>query len=353
MADTASKRPKRRWHQYSLRTLFLLTLLAAIGGSWWASRRKAERRTVAAVEHLIAQGARVDVILDQYTGVRLTLDDGPSTSWIPESPLCCRGRLLVMFIEDWRGTASDLRRLIDLDNLYILEFRSSRIAAGDLDFLDRLQSLESLSISCRDIDARLLAQIGRLEQLDSLGLRGPVTDTVLAALAPARRLESIVLYDSQVTVSGVRQFASDHPALKYLDHLPNFRDQSNVSDMQHNLRGDLWMGHTLASPPTAAIVADALKSVEAHYDVPVRVELPHEGFLDRRVEASAVENLRSLLAALDKMDVEMVALPDSLVITSRAKAEALAPEAPVITYEAEKGRFCVLRIQYRAKTEAD
>lgn len=349
MADAASKRPKRRWHQYSLRTLFLLTLLAAIGGSWWASRRAAERRTVAAVEYLVGRGAYVDVMLDNKS-VRFTLDDNPPTSWIPESPLCCRGQLHVMFIENWRGTFSDLRRLTDLDNLYILEFGTWPIAAGNLDFLDRLQSLELLHINCRDIDARLLAQIGRLEQLNSLALRGPVTDTVLAALAPACRLRSITLHDSQVTASGVRQFASNHPALKYLEQFLNL--PAHVSERQKKLYLDLWMNQW-TPPPKTVTMADALKSVEAHFGVPVRVELPHGDLLDRRVEPSAVVNLRSLLAALDKMDVEMVALPDSLVITSRAKAEALAPGAPVIIYDVENGRFCVLRIQYLAKTEAD
>ena len=48
-------RPKRRWFQYSLRTLLLLVLLVSLPLSWLATKiqqKKAERRAVAEIERL-------------------------------------------------------------------------------------------------------------------------------------------------------------------------------------------------------------------------------------------------------------------------------------------------------------
>ena len=42
-------RPRMKWYQYSLRSLFVLTVLVAIAGSWFAVKKQQKERERAAV----------------------------------------------------------------------------------------------------------------------------------------------------------------------------------------------------------------------------------------------------------------------------------------------------------------
>ncbi|MGA2063224.1 MAG: hypothetical protein ABSG67_22365 [Thermoguttaceae bacterium] len=50
---------KRRWHQYSLRTLFILTFLVACASSWLGVKMRQARRQNEAVDALIKLGGKV------------------------------------------------------------------------------------------------------------------------------------------------------------------------------------------------------------------------------------------------------------------------------------------------------
>ena len=52
--------PKLRWFQYRLRSLFLLTLLVAIGMSWVAVTMRKQRKQKAAAEEIEKLGGTVD-----------------------------------------------------------------------------------------------------------------------------------------------------------------------------------------------------------------------------------------------------------------------------------------------------
>ena len=53
------KQPKLRWFQYSLRSLFLLTLLVAIGMSWLTVTMQNQRKQKAAAEAIEKAGGTV------------------------------------------------------------------------------------------------------------------------------------------------------------------------------------------------------------------------------------------------------------------------------------------------------
>ena len=57
---SASKSPRRRWFQYSLRTLMLVVLLASIVMSWVAVEIQAAKRQREAVEAIVKLGGEVD-----------------------------------------------------------------------------------------------------------------------------------------------------------------------------------------------------------------------------------------------------------------------------------------------------
>ena len=64
---TESSKPRRRWFQYSLRTLLLLMLLVSIGMSWVAVRMQRARRQREAVKGIerLGGGVMYDYQFDQ------------------------------------------------------------------------------------------------------------------------------------------------------------------------------------------------------------------------------------------------------------------------------------------------
>ena len=87
------KQPKLRWYQYSLRSLFLLTLLVAIGMSWLAVTMRNQRKQKAAAEAIEKAGGTVkseptwlgkllrDDSLVSVTAVVLSGSQPPTPGW--------------------------------------------------------------------------------------------------------------------------------------------------------------------------------------------------------------------------------------------------------------------------------
>ena len=65
---------KRRWFQFSLRTLLIFTLIFAVACAWFTGKVERKRRERAAVEALVKKGARVTY---DYNLVRSATPPGP------------------------------------------------------------------------------------------------------------------------------------------------------------------------------------------------------------------------------------------------------------------------------------
>ncbi|HEY2148145.1 MAG TPA: hypothetical protein VGH32_09420, partial [Pirellulales bacterium] len=129
---------KRRWFQFSLRTLIVSTIVIAAAAGWVGKRieeKRAERVAVAAIAKL-------------------------------------GGRVLYDFQKDGasRGPAW-LRNILGDDffgNVVELDLSESAVTDEDLAFLDGLRSLESLNISDTGVTDAGLRRVGRLQNLKSL-----------------------------------------------------------------------------------------------------------------------------------------------------------------------------------------
>ena len=80
MTDSHPPKPKRRWYQYSLRTLLLLVLVAAVPCSWLAVRmQRAKRQREAIIK-------TADMVLYDYqmdeNGIILQVAEPPAPSWL-------------------------------------------------------------------------------------------------------------------------------------------------------------------------------------------------------------------------------------------------------------------------------
>jgi hypothetical protein len=186
-----TKQPKRRWYQYSLRSLFLLTLLVALGMSWLTVTMRSQRQQKAAAEAIEKAGGTVNY----------------ETTWL--------GKLLrddslvkVTAVGLPRGSATDpaLVHLQGLSQLQLLELTGTQVTDAGLMHLQGLSQLQRLFLDNTQVTDAGLVHLQGLSQLQTLWLGSTkVTDAGLPHLQGLSRLQALQLRDTKVTDQGVKK----------------------------------------------------------------------------------------------------------------------------------------------------
>jgi hypothetical protein len=137
-----TKRRKRRWYQFSLRTLLLLVVLAAIGLGLVASWAQRERSREMAVEKLEALGAEVryeeeeEQVIERWARNLFGLDHGVVV-WVDLSAS--------------QVTDAGLEHLKGLTNLGVLDLVATQVSDAGLEHLKGLTSLWGLDLSSTQV----------------------------------------------------------------------------------------------------------------------------------------------------------------------------------------------------------
>ena len=182
---------KRRWFQYSLRTLFLLVLLASLGMSWFAVRLEQARRQRAAVTAIIASHGLV------YYGYQLDAAGKPVKGVSPFAPAWLRR----LFGDDLFNDVTAI--VINTDE--------------QLEYAKELRGLQSLRFYCSNkITDDGLANLDHMPHLRNLrfGAHLHLTDAGLEHLQSLRRLESL----------DIKYLRHSPQTLKSLEKLPNLKE---------------------------------------------------------------------------------------------------------------------------------
>jgi hypothetical protein len=233
--------PRRRWLQFSLRTLLFVTLLLAMACGWLGNRLSGARRQARVVKELVEAGFAVQYDFMDAERVLVPEDFGASQS-LPASAWA-RSLFGIDFFSNvtavygYSGAAADVRilkRLSDLPKLNALHvtlfnindsaqltdahlvalaklpklkelsLRGATFAPSGVDALDRLIQLETLCLSESDIDDQSLSAVSRLAQLRRLDLsQTAVSDDGLALLKSLRHLEELDIHSTHVTDAGL------------------------------------------------------------------------------------------------------------------------------------------------------
>ena len=200
---------KRRWFQYSLRTLLLLVLLACIGTSYTAvriDRAKQEREASEAIERV---GGLVQY---DYQPAQ-----GPFQVQPPPGPAWARKLLGENFFAHVVGvnlepfaraslvTDRDMEPLEKLRQLRSLDLAGCRRVTGaGLAHIEGLRGLEDLSLTNTAIADAGLVHLHRLSRLRRLNLCGTaVTDAGLEYLQGLAQLEELCLMGTRTTDAGL------------------------------------------------------------------------------------------------------------------------------------------------------
>jgi Leucine rich repeat len=210
-----SQKSKRRWHQYSLRTLMIIVTLFAVACSWFTVQMQQAKRQREAVEALIKLGGFVgydyETNSDGFMRIRGVKPPGPE--WLR--------RLLgddffnnVVYVN---LTGSDVTT--DMRNILVSQgsigHPSLEVTKTGLEQLEKLKQLRTLRLSKTQITDDGLEHLVELKQLITLFLdETNITDTGLKNLKGLKQLRYLYLNGTQVTDNGLEQ-------LKGLNRLHN------------------------------------------------------------------------------------------------------------------------------------
>jgi hypothetical protein len=211
---------KRRWYQYSLRSLFVFTTVCAIACSWLAVKRQQAERQRAAVEMVKSWGWAVAYDYDVDEDGGFTGADPPGPEWLRKivgvdflaHPVLLEtpdrdGVAHEMPVEH-RTTDAELRQLASLaplSQVRSLDLCGSRITDAGLRHLAGMTKLRELDLGSTEITDAGLAHLARMTELKDLDLRDTkITDAGLERLAGMTQLRALTLDGTKITDAGLR-----------------------------------------------------------------------------------------------------------------------------------------------------
>lgn len=214
------KRPSRRWLQFSLRGMLVLTVVIALGLGWIANERRKVWLENRAVEEIERLGGDVDRDVDSSTAAAdpFSPPSREGLSWqrwlFGESytrPVVC-----VVFPP---GTEpEDLGSLKHLRALWVIGLTGTRIGDEQIPHLLECRGLTAVHLNATDVTDDGVKQLASLPNLDTLSLDHTcVTDDVLAALS-RKALVNIGLCDTDITPEGAARLTKSqpHPEAEFL-----------------------------------------------------------------------------------------------------------------------------------------
>ena len=198
MDEPAPKR-RRRWYQFSLRTLMLFMVVCAVGFGWLGKKLDETRREQVVVAEIEKSGGWV-----RYHEMK-----GPP--WISRHFRKVRS----VGLSDTQVTDTGLAQVGELTSLKGVSLGGTQVTDAGLVHLKGLIKLEWLDLNGTQITDDGLVHLKTLSGLKALGLaRTRVTDAGLLHLKELAKLGSLELGVTQVTDEGVQKLRQVLPDCK-------------------------------------------------------------------------------------------------------------------------------------------
>jgi hypothetical protein len=227
---TDPPRRKRRWLQFSLRSLLIFTLICAVGSAWVAHRMEQKRKEREIVAAIIKSGGEVYY---DYQVDPSGIPHGGAERISPTGPHWSRQLFGENFFSDvksvrFKGGDTEFENIKELTQLQTLDLSQSTVTDAGLVLLDRFPRLERLCLGLGtakiDVTDAGLKHIKRLTQLRELYLdKTKVTDAGLVNIRELTELQLLYLGDTKITDLGLAN-------LKGLSRLQELLLSENVTD---------------------------------------------------------------------------------------------------------------------------
>ncbi len=192
---TQPPKPKRRWYQFSLKTLLVVMLVSCFAFAWIGSRIKQarENRATLAVDQVMVDSFGGFVFRHPSRLERLFDDPGGLES-----------DLTVGISRDNQFTNAGLEHLDGLTNLTSLSLDNTKVTDAGLEHLKGLKDLEDLWLDNTKLSDAGLEHLKGLTKLELLYLRfTKITDAGLEHLNGLTNLEQLNLSATQVSDDGL------------------------------------------------------------------------------------------------------------------------------------------------------
>jgi hypothetical protein len=222
---------RRRWYQYSLRTLLIVVTLFALACSWFAVKLQQAKRQKETVEELIRSGCEVryDYDFDVY---------GLNPNAQPPNPAWLRNLLGIDFVSNVVAiyssrpdTLDHLKSLPQLRQLYL----DAQITDDGLEIVRGLTHLQELQLSGTGITDVGLERLSGLTDLRGLHLtKVGITDAGLKYLKRLPRLQTLTLWYVNVSDKGLEDLKELHELRSLWLHETHITDDG-VKDLQRVL----------------------------------------------------------------------------------------------------------------------
>ena len=209
---------KRRWFQFSLRTLLVFTLIVAIGCAWVAHRIQQKRKEREIVDTICKFGGRVMYDCDKCAPGTKTPIGPPGPDWL-------RKLLGDYFFSDVEIIAlnqdpdADARmvNVKSLTQIQYLDLARTNVSDDGLSNLDGLTKIKTLYLHDTRITDAGLIHLHRLAALRMLYLTNTsVTDAGVESLKGLTQLKQLDLSGTRVTVAGMNALQKALPNCQIL-----------------------------------------------------------------------------------------------------------------------------------------
>ena len=203
---------KRRWFQFSLRTLLIFTAIAAVSCGWLGKKIERKHQEQAAVNAIRKSGGSVDYDYESLKSSKPSKPPGPD--WL-------RKLIGENFFSEVEGVFTSKATDADLERLEVLPQLKSLMLGGNQSYTDaglmnlrRLPQLQALKLGTEVTDAGLIHLSG-LSELNWLDLEGTqVTDAGLVNLKGLIQLKTLSVLRTNVTDAGVKDLQTALPDCK-------------------------------------------------------------------------------------------------------------------------------------------
>ncbi|HEV2970766.1 MAG TPA: hypothetical protein VGY55_12415 [Pirellulales bacterium] len=199
---------RRRWLQYSLRSLMIFTMICAVGSAWLGRKIDQKRREREAVAAIVKSGGSVFYDYEDRGWL-----SPPANNAKPPGPDWLRNLLGENFFSDvyWVVLSTSDGKLENLKQLTQLKKLQLTVSDGGLENLKGLTQLQFLHFSGAVTDADL-ENLKEMHHLKELSLNATkVTDAGLTKLKGLTHLESLGLGLTKVTDAGVKDLQTALP----------------------------------------------------------------------------------------------------------------------------------------------
>ena len=234
---TTTPKPRRRWLQFSLRTMLILMLVISVPLGWFTYRLNQARKQRAVIDaiHALGGSTEYDGESGSYTeGSYPSMAFGLDSLGFPDPPGCpapvwlrrCLGDDFFVRIVGVRGDSDDvLERAARLPHLSSLSvgplhrnpYASYPVTDAGLEHLKESSQLRTVMLNQTRVTDAGLIHLSWLIQLQHLDLSGTqVTDAGLTHLRGLTQLQYLNLSGTQVTAARVAELKGTLPKCEIL-----------------------------------------------------------------------------------------------------------------------------------------